>query len=104
MLIRSGKSHGKVPSNKAIATIFISSFSFNFLLADNTFDIPTKMNETGVLNKLEECVLELHRVGVVKFGDFTLKSGMQSPVYFDLRMIISIPKLMVSKMLLTSTL
>lgn len=45
-------------------------------------------------SKLEECVLELFRVGVVKFGDFTLKSGMQSPVYFDLRIIISFPKLL----------
>lgn len=52
------------------------------------------MNDTGVLSKLEECVLELHKVGVVKFGDFTLKSGMQSPVYFDLRIIISFPRLM----------
>ena len=44
---------------------------------------------------LEKCVLQLKEVGVLKFGDFTLKSGLQSPVYFDLRIVISYPKLMV---------
>ncbi|KAG7171825.1 Uridine 5'-monophosphate synthase-like 2 [Homarus americanus] len=46
------------------------------------------------LNVVEQCVIDLYNVGVVKFGSFTLKSGMLSPVYFDLRIIISFPKLM----------
>lgn len=33
----------------------------------------------------------LHRIGAIRFGDFTLKDGRQSPFYLDLRILVSHP-------------
>lgn len=41
--------------------------------------------------KLADRLLE---AGCIKFGDFTLKSGLKSPIYIDLRRIISDPNLL----------
>lgn len=44
---------------------------------------------------IDNFVVELFNIGCIKFGEFKLKSGIISPVYFDMRTLISYPKLMV---------
>lgn len=56
---------------------------------------PTHVYRMAGREEKKRLVLALYEVGGVKFGHFTLKSGVQSPVYVDLRVMVAHPRMMV---------
>lgn len=50
---------------------------------------------TDYQESITNLAVRLFEINAFKFGDFKMKVGVNSPVYFDLRVIVSHPELMV---------
>lgn len=45
-------------------------------------------------NNLQDLAIALYETGAVRFGNFTLHSGKKSPIYIDLRIVVTYPELL----------
>jgi uridine monophosphate synthetase len=63
------------------------------VLRDQINQARAQFQPKPVKSDKEELVIRLFEAGCVKFGSFTLASGKNSPIYIDLRRLVSFPDL-----------
>lgn len=59
------------------------------------FIASNQVGNDSIIDPIEDIVLRLHDIGSFRFGSFKLSNGMITPIYVDLRLVISHPNLMV---------
>lgn len=59
------------------------------------FIISNQLQSSSIVDPVEDIILRLHDIGSFRFGSFKLSNGMITPIYVDLRLVISHPLLMV---------
>jgi uridine monophosphate synthetase len=66
----------------------------NFIGNSNIGDLKPNVRIPRPKSSVPSLADALLEAGCIKFGEFTLKSGLKSPIYIDLRRLISFPKLL----------
>ena len=64
------------------------------LARDQVRGRPRELLPSGFPTKLRALARALFEAGCIRFGDFLLKSGAHSPVYVDLRLLVTYPRLL----------
>jgi uridine monophosphate synthetase len=76
---------------KAAAELRDEIINLRYARSTNSQPIRAPQEKKSQTKELADALLE---AGCIKFGEFTLKSGLKSPIYIDLRQIITSPQLL----------